>query len=105
MCNVPLKAGTRGEGFRDVVDGVWRPRLEAFAPEMIFISAGFDAHIEDDMASLGLVEADYAYVTRMLMGVAARSADRRIVSMLEGGYALSALARSVVAHLRTLADV
>ena len=105
MCNVPLKAGTRGEGFRDVVDGVWRPRLEAFAPEMIFISAGCDAHIEDDMASLGLVEADYAYVTRMLMGVAARSADRRIVSMLEGGYALSALARSVVAHLRTLADV
>lgn len=105
MCNVPLKAGTRGEGFRDVVDGVWRPRLEAFAPEMIFISAGFDAHIEDDMASLGLVEADYAYVTRMLMGVAAKSADRRIVSMLEGGYALSALARSVVAHLRALADV
>ncbi len=102
---MPLAAGTRGEGFRRAVTDIWLPRLHDFQPEMIFISAGFDAHREDDMASLGLVEDDYAWVTTQIKVVAAASAHGRIVSMLEGGYALSALGRSVAAHLRVLADV
>ena len=105
MCNVPLPAGTRGDGFRQVVSDIWLPRLRQFAPEMIFISAGFDAHYEDDMASLGLVDADYAWVTQQIKVVAAESAQGRIVSMLEGGYSLSALARSVTAHIKVLSDL
>lgn len=105
MSNVPLPAGTRGDVFRQVVADIWLPRLREFAPEMIYISAGFDAHYEDDMGSLGLVESDYAWVTREVMGVALESAQGRIVSMLEGGYALSALARSVAAHIKVLADL
>lgn len=105
MCNVPVKAGLRGEAFREIVTGKWLPRLTEFAPEMIFISAGFDAHYEDDMASLGLVESDYAWVTEQLLKVARQSAQGRIVSMLEGGYALSALARSVAAHIKALAEI
>ena len=79
--------------------------LHAFAPSIIFISAGFDAHREDDLGQLGLVEADYAWITQRLVDVADRYSKGRIVSCLEGGYALSALGRSVVAHLRVLADV
>jgi acetoin utilization deacetylase AcuC-like enzyme len=105
MCNVPMKAGTRGDAFREMVTEKWLPRLREFAPEMIFISAGFDAHYEDDMASMGLVESDYAWVTEQLMQVARESAQGRIVSMLEGGYALSAMARSVCAHIKTLAEL
>ena len=105
MCNVPLPARTRGDRFREVVSEVWLPRLREFAPEMIYISAGFDAHYEDDMASLGLLESDYAWVTEQLVGVAKESAQGRIVSMLEGGYALSALARSVAAHIKALAEL
>jgi len=105
MCNVPLKAGTRGDGFRDIVTRIWLPRLREFAPQMIFVSAGFDAHYEDDMASLGLVESDYAWVTEQIKAVAHDSAGGRIVSILEGGYALSALARSVAAHIKVLADL
>lgn len=105
MCNVPVPAGTRGEGFREVVSEVWMPRLREFAPEIVFISAGFDAHYEDDMASLGLVESDYAWVTEQLKKLAAEFAGGRIVSMLEGGYALSALARSVTTHIKVLADL
>lgn len=105
MCNVPVKAGTRGDAFRAIVTEQWLPRLREFAPEMIFISAGFDAHYEDDMASLGLVESDYAWVTEQLLQVAKESAQGRIVSMLEGGYALSALARSVSAHIKALAEI
>jgi acetoin utilization deacetylase AcuC-like enzyme len=105
MLNVPLPAGTRGDGFRQIVADLWVPRLREFAPQAIFISAGFDAHYEDDMASLGLVESDYAWVTQQLKDVAAESADKRIISMLEGGYALSALARSVSAHIKVLADL
>jgi acetoin utilization deacetylase AcuC-like enzyme len=81
------------------------PRLETFRPQMLFISAGFDAHREDDLGELGLVEADYAWMTRRLMTVAARHSKGRIVSCLEGGYNLSALGRSVAAHLRVLAGV
>ena len=105
MCNVPLKAGTRGDVFRQIVSDVWLPRLREFAPELIYISAGFDAHYEDDMASLGLVESDYGWVTEQLKMVAAESAQGRIVSILEGGYALSALARSVSAHIKVLAEL
>ena len=81
------------------------PRLEAFKPEMIFISAGFDAHRDDDLGQLGLVEADYEWITRRIKSVAERHAKGRIVSCLEGGYNLGALARSVAAHLRVLAGV
>jgi acetoin utilization deacetylase AcuC-like enzyme len=105
MYNVPVKAGLRGDGFRELVSGQWLPRLREFAPELIYISAGFDAHYEDDMASLGLVESDYAWVTEQLLQVAKESAQGRIVSMLEGGYALSALARSVSAHIKALAEI
>ena len=105
MCNIPAPAGLRGDAFRALVSEKWLPRLMEFAPEMIFISAGFDAHYEDDMASLGLVEADYAWVTERLVEVARASAQGRIVSMLEGGYALSALARSVTAHIKALAEI
>jgi acetoin utilization deacetylase AcuC-like enzyme len=81
------------------------PRLEEFKPEMIFISAGFDAHREDDLGQLGLVEADYEWITQRIKAVAERHAQGRIVSCLEGGYNLSALARSVAAHLRVLAEM
>lgn len=105
MVNVPLPAGTRGDGFRQIVSDVWLPRLRRFAPQALFISAGFDAHYEDDMASLGFLDADYAWVTEQVKLVARESAEGRIVSMLEGGYALSALARSVAAHIKVLADL
>jgi acetoin utilization deacetylase AcuC-like enzyme len=105
MCNVPLPAGTRGEEFRHVAYDLLMPRLAAFRPEIIFISAGFDAHYEDDMASLGLVESDYVWVTEQIKQVAGEYAKGRIVSLLEGGYALSALARSVAAHIKVLADL
>ena len=90
---------------RELIDMLWMPRLDAHRPEMIFISAGFDAHREDDMAQMGLVENDYAWMTQRIMEVAKRHAKGRIVSCLEGGYSLSALARSVEAHLRVLAGV
>ena len=105
MVNVPLPPYARGDKARAAVTGQWLPRLEAFAPQMIFISAGFDAHREDDLGQMGLVEDDYAWITRQLMDVADRHAQGRIVSCLEGGYALSALARSVVTHVRVLADL
>jgi acetoin utilization deacetylase AcuC-like enzyme len=105
MLNVPLPAGTRGEGFREVVESTWLPALEAFKPQAIFISAGFDAHFEDDMGSLGLLESDYAWVTQQIKAIARRHAEGRIVSILEGGYCLSALGRSVVAHIKVLADL
>lgn len=103
--NVPVPAYTRGEAVRELVLSRWIPRLDAHRPEMLFISAGFDAHREDDMGQLGLVEADYAWMTEQLMTVADRHASGRIVSCLEGGYHLDALARSVVAHIRALARV
>ena len=90
---------------RELIDMMWLPRLEAHRPELIFISAGFDAHREDDMGQMGLVEQDYAWITQRIKEVAQRHAKGRIVSCLEGGYNLSALGRSVEAHLRVLADV
>jgi acetoin utilization deacetylase AcuC-like enzyme len=105
MVNVPIPPYTRGMEVREIIDAMWLPRLEEFSPQMMFISAGFDAHREDDLGQLGLVEADYEWITRRLKDLADRHCDGRIVSVLEGGYALSALGRSVVAHLRVLADV
>ncbi|MBI5275674.1 MAG: histone deacetylase family protein [Burkholderiales bacterium] len=105
MVNVPVPAFTRGAAIREIVEQAWLPRLEAFRPEMIFISAGFDAHREDDLGQLGMVEDDYKWITWQLKEVAKRHAKGRIVSSLEGGYNLSALGRSVEAHLRALADL
>jgi acetoin utilization deacetylase AcuC-like enzyme len=105
MVNIPLPAYTDGRGFREAVERDWLPALASFRPEMLFISAGFDAHREDDMASLGLVEADYVWVTERVMEVAQQHAAGRIVSVLEGGYNLDALARSAAAHVKTLAGV
>ncbi len=105
MCNVPLAAGCGGEEFRDAVTQVWIPRLREFKPQMILISAGFDAHFEDDMGNLKFLEKDYAWVTDQLKQLAAEMCNKRIVSMLEGGYVMTSLARSVGAHLRSLADL
>jgi acetoin utilization deacetylase AcuC-like enzyme len=102
MVNVPLPPYAGGAAVRAAVEQQWLPALEAFAPEMLFVSAGFDAHRDDDLGQMALVEADYAWITRQLMSVAARHARGRLVSCLEGGYDLGALARSVAAHLRAL---
>jgi acetoin utilization deacetylase AcuC-like enzyme len=105
MVNVPVPAYTRGMEIRELVETFWVPRLEAHRPELIFISAGFDAHREDDMGQLSLTEADYSWITWRIRELAKKHAGGRIVSCLEGGYNLSALARSVEAHLRVLADL
>lgn len=105
MVNLPVPAYTKGPAIRELISKHWLPRLEEFSPEMIFISAGFDAHRDDDLGQLGLVEADYTWITQQLRGVAQRHAKGRIVSCLEGGYNLDALGRSVEAHVRALADV
>ena len=105
IINVPLAAGTGGEGFRAAVTQHWLPALERFQPELLLISAGFDAHRDDDMAMLRLTEEDYAWVTETLKRIAEKSAQRRIVSALEGGYELSALGRSVLAHLKVLSGL
>jgi acetoin utilization deacetylase AcuC-like enzyme len=103
MFNVPLSAGSGGTAARNALEKHWLPALNDFRPQMILISAGFDAHREDLLGGLALVEDDYAWMTRELMRVAAQHAQGRIVSMLEGGYNLSALGRSAVAHVETLA--
>jgi acetoin utilization deacetylase AcuC-like enzyme len=103
--NVPVPAYTKGDEVRRLVTEKWLPALHAHRPEMIFISAGFDAHREDEMGQMGLVEADYAWITQQIMGIAKLYAKGRIVSCLEGGYNLSALGRSVVAHLKVLAEL
>ena len=100
IINAPLAAGTGSIAFREAVDHYWLPRLEAFAPQLILVSAGFDAHQADDMAGLNLLEADYAWVTRRLCEQADLTAAGRVVSSLEGGYELHSLARSVEAHIK-----
>ena len=102
VVNIPLPKYTGGETFRDAVKKSWLPRIDAFAPQLIMISAGFDGHAEDDMAQFNLREPDYAWVTRQLHQLAAKHAGGRIVSCLEGGYDLSALGRSVITHLDEL---
>jgi acetoin utilization deacetylase AcuC-like enzyme len=104
LVNVPVPAYTKGEQVRDLIEAHWLPRLDAYKPEMVFISAGFDAHRADDMGQMGLVEEDYAWITHRIMEVARRHAKGRVVSCLEGGYNLDALAFSVESHIRVLAD-
>jgi acetoin utilization deacetylase AcuC-like enzyme len=103
MINVPLAAGSDGRAAKQALEDEWLPALDKFKPQMVFISAGFDAHRDDLLGGLALVEADYAWMTRELMSVASQYSDNRIVSMLEGGYNFSALGRSAVAHVRALA--
>ena len=105
LVNIPVPAYTRGMEVRELIEMHWVPRLEEHRPEMIFISAGFDAHREDEMGQMGLVEQDYAWITMRIKDIARRYAQGRIVSSLEGGYDLSALGRSVEAHIRVLADL
>lgn len=100
--NVPLAGGTGSEEFRLSILDHWIPALEKFKPQMLFISAGFDAHVEDPLAGFALGDNDFVWITQQLMSVADKSADGRIVSMLEGGYSLPALARSATAHIREL---
>jgi acetoin utilization deacetylase AcuC-like enzyme len=102
MVNVPLPAGAGSREFREAVTEAWLPALEDFAPELVVFSAGFDAHVEDDMAMLRFADADYGWVTGQIKAIADRHAKGRIVSALEGGYALSALGRSAVQHIRAL---
>ena len=105
MINVPLPAGTAGEEYRAAVTAHWLPALARFRPEMVFVSAGFDGHRDDDMAMLRLTEADYAWVTEQIKAVADEHAQGRVVSLLEGGYELHALGRSVAAHVKVLAGL
>jgi acetoin utilization deacetylase AcuC-like enzyme len=103
MVNVPLAAGSGGASARKALTEEWLPALDEFKPQMVFISAGFDAHREDLLGGMALIEADYAWLTEQLMEVARRHSQERVVSMLEGGYNLAALGRSAVAHVRSLA--
>ena len=105
MVNIPLAAYSAGREFRAAVEQYWLPALAAFKPRMLFISAGFDAHRDDELAMLNLVEADYAWVTRELRQVADKHSNGRIVSVLEGGYELGALGRCVMTHLKILANL
>ena len=105
MLNLPVPAYTKGMDVRELVEMMWIPRLEEFEPQMIFVSAGFDAHRDDDMGQMGLTESDYTWITGRIRDVARTFSGGRIVSMLEGGYNLDALARSVEAHIRVLADL
>lgn len=103
MINIPLSAGSDGRAAREALKSHWLPALRKFKPELVLISAGFDAHREDLLGGLALVEEDYDWMTRELMGVAAEYSGGRIVSMLEGGYNFAALGRSTVAHVKALA--
>ena len=105
IINVPLAAGSTGTEFRAAVFDHWLPALERFKPQMLFISAGFDAHHEDDMGGLLLKEADYLWVTEALKEIAKHHANNRIVSTLEGGYALHALGRCVMTHIKSLSEL
>jgi acetoin utilization deacetylase AcuC-like enzyme len=105
MINVPLPAMTDGKVFRQAVEKEFVPALEKFKPEMVFVSAGFDAHALDPLAELRLVREDYVWITELIKDVAARHAKGRVVALLEGGYDLPSLADSATAHVRTLAGI
>jgi acetoin utilization deacetylase AcuC-like enzyme len=104
IVDAPLSAGSDGNSFREAVEHYWLPALQKHAPELILVSAGFDAHQADDMAGLRLVEDDYTWVTRRICEQAETSAAGRIVSTLEGGYNLQALAASVEAHIKAFLE-
>ena len=100
--NTALPAGTQFSALKDQIEQHWLPSLHAFKPELVMISAGFDGHVEDELSQWMLGESDYAWITRQLVTIANQYSEGRIVSSLEGGYALGALGRSVVAHLDAL---
>ena len=102
IVNAPLSAGDGGDAFREAFETVIFPRLRAFTPDILIISAGFDAHTRDPLANLNLVEADFSWATKKLMEIADTSAKGRVVSLLEGGYDLQGLSRSVAAHVTAL---
>ena len=102
LVNVPLDATARSEEFRAAVTDHWIPAIERFEPEMIFVSAGFDAHVDDEMSHVSLTDADYRWVAEQIVNAASGSAAGRIVSTLEGGYDLKSLARCVDTHVRVL---
>jgi acetoin utilization deacetylase AcuC-like enzyme len=104
IVNAPLRAGDGGEAFREAMEIAILPRIEAFSPDVVVISAGFDAHRRDVLGNLNLIEADYAWVTLRLMDIAKRRCGGRVVSVLEGGYHLDGLARSVAAHVLALME-
>jgi len=104
IVNVPLPAGATGGIFRAAMLGRVLPAIEAHDPQMILISAGFDAHADDPLANLSLREADFAWATAQLCALAAKHCDGRVVSTLEGGYDLGALAASSAAHVRVLME-
>ena len=104
MINIPVPQGAGGKVVRPKIETEWLPALDQFKPQLILISAGFDAHRDDDLGQMALVEDDYVWMTEQLMNVAAKHANGRVVSMLEGGYNLDALKRSVAAHVRTLVE-
>jgi acetoin utilization deacetylase AcuC-like enzyme len=104
IVNAPLRAGDGGEAFREAMETAILPRLEAFAPDLVMISAGFDAHRRDPLGNLNFIEADFAWATRKLMGVARKRGHERVVSVLEGGYDLEGLSRSVAAHVTALME-
>jgi acetoin utilization deacetylase AcuC-like enzyme len=103
IINVPLPAMTGSKGFRDAVERFWMPALDRFQPQVVFVSAGFDAHRDDPLAYLKLEDEDYRWVTEKLMEVADEHAEGRVVSTLEGGYNVEALGRCVVEHVGALA--
>lgn len=105
MCNVPLPAYSDGRALREAVQERWIPALLAFDPQLIVVSAGFDAHREDDMSQMGWTDEDYEWLARRLVGIAEACCKGRVVSMLEGGYAIPALARCVETHVRVLAEL
>jgi acetoin utilization deacetylase AcuC-like enzyme len=102
IVNAPLRAGDGGEQFRAAMNEIILPRIEAFGPDLVIISSGFDAHIRDPLASLNFIEDDFAWVTKKLMELADRKAGGRVISVLEGGYDLQGLAGSVAAHMTAL---
>lgn len=102
IINSPLPGSATGKEFRQVISDVWLPALHKFKPDLLFISAGFDAHAEDVMSQISLLESDYYWITKQLTTVAKQYAQGRLVSVLEGGYALGALGRSVIAHIKAL---
>ena len=104
IVNAPLRAGDGGDAFREAMEIAILPRIEAFSPDLLIISAGFDAHRRDPLGDINLVEADYSWATRKLMEIARKRSHERVVSVLEGGYDLEGLSRSVAAHVTALME-
>ncbi len=104
LVNTPLPAGTGSAAFRAAIERDWVPAIDAFRPQLLFVSAGFDAHRDDPLGGLRLDDADYAWVTRLIVAAARRHAGGRVVSALEGGYDLAALGRAVAAHVAVLLE-